>query len=50
MEGYGVGTIVEDKDVAVVDKERMGRRKITRLNIRKRVVEELIRVRAPMEG
>jgi hypothetical protein len=50
LEGHGIGTIVEDNDVAVVDKERTGRRKIARLDIHKRVVEELIGVRPPMEG
>ncbi len=41
---------MEDEGVAAVDKERTGRRKIAILDIRKRVVEELIRVRPPMEG
>jgi hypothetical protein len=39
-----------DNSVAVVDEECTGRRKIARLNIHKRVIEELILVRPPMEG
>jgi hypothetical protein len=50
LEGHGVGTIVEDIGVAMVDKERMGCHKIARLDIHERVVEELIGVRPPMEG
>ncbi len=50
LEGHGVGTIMEDDGVAVVDKERMDYCKIARLDIRERVVEELIGVRPPMEG
>ncbi len=43
-------TSAADDSVAVVDKERMGRRNIVRLDIRKRVIDELIWVRPPMEG
>jgi hypothetical protein len=50
LEGHGIGTIVGDNGVAVVDKECTGCGKIARLDIHKRVVEELIRVRPPMEG
>ncbi len=50
LEGHGIGTIVEDNGVAMVDKERTGRHEITRLDIRKSVIEELIGVRPPIEG
>ncbi len=50
LEGHGIGTIVEDNGVAMVDKERKDQRKIARLDIRKRVIEDFIRVRPPMEG
>jgi hypothetical protein len=39
---------MEDNGVAMVDKECTGHRKIARLDIPKRVVEELIGVRPPM--
>jgi hypothetical protein len=47
LEGNGIRTFVEDHGVAVVDKEHMG---CARLDIRKKVLEELIWVRPPMEG
>jgi hypothetical protein len=50
LEDNGIGTIVEDNGVAVVGKERTGCRKIARLDICERVIEELIGVRPPMEG
>ncbi len=50
LEGHDVWTIVEDISVAVVDKEHTGNRETARLDIRERVVEELIGVRPPMEG
>jgi hypothetical protein len=50
LEGHGDGTIVEDDSVAMVDEECTGHLKIARLDICKRVVEELIWVRPPMEG
>jgi hypothetical protein len=44
FEGNGIGTIVENDGVAMLDEERTGCNKIARLDIRKRIVEEIIRV------
>ena len=50
LKGSGIGTVVVDNDVAMIDEERTCRHKIARLNVRKGVVEELVRVRQPIKG
>jgi hypothetical protein len=42
LESNGVGTLVEDDDMAMVMKEGSGRGEVARLEIRERVIVELV--------
>jgi hypothetical protein len=50
LKGSGIGTVVVDNDVAMIDEEHTCCRKIARFNVREVVVEELVRVRRPIKG